>query len=281
MPRTTLRLGPAVKGSEKNIKRIWMPLHLENLDHPQNVLDRQSVLDLIRSVYDPLLINWLAEPGRTWVNQFSGRSSGTQFQAQILARVGELPLGVQSIETRKVLGGILYDILRFYRITDPDWRVPAPGSAGPPPPPPPPPPPAAASVPIPASATAPIEEGAGDVLSAAIAMGVVTAAANLEVLTDAANQVLGPTAPAHRPTPLEILAEVASSAEPSPIVSPTSSLDILAAAAGTLPYAPVPAPPAAPAPIDSPTPGVKRGRDDESEDESEQHAKKKQAVSPK
>ncbi|KAJ5518813.1 hypothetical protein N7453_001235 [Penicillium expansum] len=255
MPRTTLRLGPAVKGSEKNIKRIWMPLHLENLEHPQNALDRQSVLDLIRNVYDPLLINWLAEPGRTWVNQFSGRSSGTQFQAQIIARVGELPLGVQSIETRKVLGGILYDILRFYRITDPDWRVPAPGSAAPPPP---------------ASATAPVEEGAGDVLSAAIAMGVVTAAANLEVLTDAATQVLGPTAPAHRPTPLEILAEVASSAEPSPI--------LLRAHFRMLP---VLAPPAAPAPIDSSAPGVKRGRDDESEDESEQPAKKKQAVSPK
>ncbi|KGO75878.1 hypothetical protein PITC_033240 [Penicillium italicum] len=275
MPRTNLRLHARMKGSEANTRRIWMPLRLDNLDYPQNALDRQSVLDLVRSVYDPLLINWLAEPGHTWANQFSRRSSGNQFQAQIIARMGELPSGVQSIESEEVLGGILYDILRFYRMTDADWRAPAPGAAVPPSPPPSPPPPP------PPPATAPAEGWDGDVLSAAIAIGVVAAAANLEMLTDAATQVLGPTATARRPTPLEILAEVASSAEPSPLVSPTASLDVLADIAATLPYAPVPAPPAAPVPVDSPTPGVKRDRDDESEDESEQPTKKKQAVTPK
>ncbi|KAJ5196761.1 hypothetical protein N7449_007240 [Penicillium cf. viridicatum] len=251
MPRTNLKLRVNMKETEDNLKRIWMPFRLDNSNHTQNALDRQSVINLIRSVYDPLLIAWLAEPGHTWQNQFSTRNSGNEFQTQILARIGELPGGVQSIESETSLGGILYDILRFYRFTDATWRVPLPSDAAPPPPPPPAPDPAAT----------PSEGSSGDLL----------VAANLDVLTDAATQVLGPTAIA--PTPLEILAEVASTAEPSPIVSPTSSLDILAAAAATRPYAP--------APIDYPAPGAKRGRDDETEDESEQPTKKKQAVSPK
>ncbi|EKV11920.1 hypothetical protein Pdw03_6905 [Penicillium digitatum] len=277
MPRTSLRLHANLKASEVNTRRIWMPLHLDNLDYPQNVLDRQTVLDLIRSVYDPLLIAWLADPSHTWVNQFSRRSSGNQFQTQILARMGELPSSIQSIESEKVLGEILYDILRFYRLTDAAWRVPALGAATTPPSPPPPPPPPAA----PAPDAMPAEGETGDVLSAAIAIGVVIAAANLEVLTDAATQVLDPATAARHPTPLEILAEVASSAEPSPLVSPTASLDILAAAAATLPYAPMPTPAAAPTPVDSPAPRTKRGREDEPEYESEEPAKKKQAVSPK
>lgn len=269
-----------MKETEDNLKRIWMPLRLDNSNHTQNALDRQSVINLIRSVYDPLLIAWLAEPGHTWQNQFSTRNSGNEFQTQILARIGELPGGVQSIESETILGGILYDILRFYRFTDATWRVPLPGAAAPPP------------LPPPAPAAAPSEGSSGDFLVAANldvltdaatqvlesttssegSSGDVVSTTNLEVLIDAATKVLGPTAIA--PTPLEILAEVASTAEPSPIVSPTSSIDILAAAAAaTRPYSP--------APIDYPAPGAKRGRDDETEDESEQPAKKKQAVSPK
>ncbi|CAI7646985.1 unnamed protein product [Penicillium glandicola] len=266
MPRTTLRLQTTTKGSEANEKRMWMPLLLDNFDYPQTAVDRQAVLDVIRSVYDPLLIVWLGGPGHTWANQFSGRTAGREFQTQILARMAELPAGVQSVETRPVLGGILYDILRYYRFTDAAWRAPLPGAAAAPPPPPPPPPAAAAP--------APVVGLAGD---------DELAAANMEVLIEAAVEVLSP-APvpaANILTPLQILAEVASSAEPSPIVSPTSSLDILAAAASILPYAPMPAPAPtpAPAPVGSPAPGDKRGRDDSPEDESEQPAKKKQAGS--
>ncbi|KAJ5603216.1 hypothetical protein N7537_006172 [Penicillium hordei] len=293
MPRTNLKLRANMKETEDSLRRIWMPLRLDNSNHPQNALDRQSVINLIRSVYDPLLIAWLAELGHTWQNQFSRKVSGNEFQTQILARIGELPGGVQSIESETILGGILYDILRFYRFTDAAWRVPLSGAAAPPPPPPPPPAPASAL----AATTS--EGSSGDVLVAANLEVLIDAATqvlgsttsseglsgdvlsttNLEVLIDAATQVLGPTGAA--PTPLEILAEVASTAEPSPIVSPTSSLDILAAAVATRPYAPVPALAAAASPIDSPAPGAKRGRDDETEDESEQPAKKKQAVSPK
>lgn len=50
-----------MKGNETNFKIIWMPLRLDNSYCTQNVLDRQSVIDLIRSVYDPLLTAWLAE----------------------------------------------------------------------------------------------------------------------------------------------------------------------------------------------------------------------------
>ncbi|KAJ5958900.1 uncharacterized protein N7479_006050 [Penicillium vulpinum] len=289
MPRTTMRLHANMKANDANERKIWRPLHLDNAQYPQIALDRQSVLDFIRSVYDPLLIAWLAVPGNTWANQFSSNTSGNEFQEQVIARMEELPSGIQSIERETVLGKILYDILRFYRFTDAAWRVPLPGAAAAPPPPPPPPPPpgAAAPVPAPAPAAAPAHVWEGSVLAAAIALGVVTTAANLEVLADAAEQVLGPDAPAtaNPPTPLEILAEAASVAEPSPVVSPTSSLDILADAAAGLPYAPVPAPAAAaaaaPAPVNSPASGNKRDRDEESEDESERPAKKKQAVSPK
>ncbi|KAJ5405869.1 hypothetical protein N7465_007153 [Penicillium sp. CMV-2018d] len=280
MPRTTLRLHANMKGTEASIRRIWMPLRLDSSDHPQNALDRY--------VYDPLLIAWVAEPGHTWRNQFSTRSSGNPFQAQIRARIRELPGGVQSIESGQILGGILYDILRFYRFTDPAWRVPLPGAAAAPaaaPAPAPAPTPAPIPAPAPALSATPSDASSGliaanlDVLTdAAIQVlgstassegssGDALIAANLDVLTDAAIQVLGPT-------PLEILAEVASSAEPSPTDSRRSSLDILAAAAATRPYVAVTAPAADPAP------GVKRGRD-ETEDESEQPAKKKQAVSPK
>ncbi|KAJ9489634.1 hypothetical protein VN97_g3649 [Penicillium thymicola] len=155
------------------------------------------------------------------------------------------------MESENILGGILYDILRFYRFTDTAWRVPLPTPAAP------------------APASTPSEGSSGDLL----------VAANLDMLTDAAIQVLGPTATT--PTPLETLAEVASIAEPYPTISPTYSLDIIAAAAATRPYAAVPAPIATPAPIDSPAPRAKRSRDDETDDESEQPAKKKQAVSPK
>ncbi|KAJ6132677.1 hypothetical protein N7471_007892 [Penicillium samsonianum] len=272
MPRTNLTLHSNLKASATNTKRIWIPLRLDNLDYPQNALDRQSVLDLIRSVYDPLLIAWLADPGHTWANQFSRRSSGNPFQAQILARMEELPSSVQSIESETVL-----PIHRSRLEGTFAWRCC-------PPPPPPPPPPAPSPAPATAAAAAaaaPAAGWTGDVLYAAVALGVVTATANLEVLTDAATQVLGPAPAANPLTPLEILAEVASSAEPSPVVSPTASLDILAAAAAVRPYAPVPPRAVAPAPTDSPAAGTKRGRDDEPEDESELPAKKKQAVSPK
>lgn len=272
MPRTNLRLHINLRQTEGNLRRIWIPLRLENSNYPQILLDRQSVINLIRSVYDPLLIAWLAEPGHTWQNQFSTRSSGNEFQREILARIGELPGGVRSIESETVLGGILYDILRFYRFTDATWRVPLPGAAAAAPPPPPPPPapaPAVATTP----ATTPSEEWSEDSLIAA----------NLDVLTKAAIQVLGSDASSEGSSGdvLSTTAKIASAAEPIQIVSPTYALDILAAAAATRPYAPVPAPAAAPAPIDSPAPGVKRGRNDETEDESEQPAKKKQAVSPK
>jgi hypothetical protein len=275
MPRINLRVKSGMKASEVNLRRIWMSLRLDNVDNPQNALDRQSVLDVIRSVYDPLLTAWLAEPGHTWQNQFSTKAVSSQFREQAIARVRELPSGVQSIESEAVLGEILYDILRFYRFTDPAWRVPTTGTA------------AAPSAPAPAAAAAPAparprsRARLGPVLrnlvAGAVATRVLTAGANLEVLADAANQVLAPTATANPATPLDILAEVASSAEPSPVASPTESLDILAAAAGKLPYAPVPAPAAAAGPVESPAPGTKRGRDEESEDESELPDKKKQA----
>ena len=217
-----------------------MPLHLDNVENPQNALDRQSVLDIIRSVYDPLLTAWLTEPGHTWQNQFSTRAASNQFREQVIARIEELPSGVQTVESRAVLGEILYDTLRFYRFTDPAWRAPTPGAA------------VAPSVPAPSRT-------------------------NLDMLADAANLVLSPTATTNPATPLDILAEVASSAEPSLVVSPTASLDILAAAASTLPYAPVSAPATADGPIESPAPRAKRGRDDESEEESEMPDKKKQA----
>ncbi|CAI7648792.1 unnamed protein product, partial [Penicillium palitans] len=103
MPRTSLRLHANMKQTEDTLRKIWNPLRLENSNYAQIALDRQAVINVIRSVYDPLLIAWLAEPGHTWQNQFSTRSSGNEFQRQIRARIGQLPGGVQSIETETVL----------------------------------------------------------------------------------------------------------------------------------------------------------------------------------
>jgi hypothetical protein len=77
MPRINLRVKSGMKASEVNLRRIWMSLRLDNVDNPQNALDRQSVLDVIRSVYDPLLTAWLAEPGHTWQNQFSTKAASS------------------------------------------------------------------------------------------------------------------------------------------------------------------------------------------------------------
>ncbi|KAJ5277996.1 hypothetical protein N7524_004149 [Penicillium chrysogenum] len=308
---------------------------------PRTTLRLKSVLDVLRSVYDPLLAAWLAGPGHTWQSQFLSSDASNLFRDQVIARMRDLPPGVQSIESEAVLYEILYDILRFYRFTDPAWRVPTPGTTAPAPPAPAPVPPAA-----PPAAAAPAPKA-----PSAAAMEVDIA--NLKMLADAANQVLAPTAtadpapsparalarvrvpylararlakipgsrrtPGPRPTPrsrprlaktpiarpsarprrrpvktpsaaamevdianLKMLADAANqvlaptaTAEPSPVVSPTSSLDILAAAASSLPYAPAPA--TAARPIGPPAPGTKRSREDGSEDESEQPDKKKQA----
>ena len=356
MPRTTLRLKSGMTTSAANLRKIWRPLGLE-VDSPQNALDRQTVLDVLRSVYDPLLAAWLAGPGHTWQSQFLSSDASNLFRGQVIAKMRDLPSGVQSIESEAVLYEILYDILRFYRFTDPAWRVPTPGTTAHAPPAPAPVPPAAppaAAAPAPKAPSAAamevdianlkmLADAANQVLaptatadpapSPALALARVrvpylararlakipssrrtpgprptprsrprlaktpiarpsarprrrpvkspSAAAmevdiaNLKMLADAANQVLAPTATANPVSPLDILAEVASSAEPSPVVSPTSSLDILAAAASSLPYAPAPA--TAARPIGPPAPGTKRSRDDGSGDESEQPDKKKQA----
>ncbi|KAJ5512823.1 hypothetical protein N7463_002375 [Penicillium fimorum] len=268
MPRTTICLQLNMKPTPFKNQRIWFPLRLDDFHLPQAELDRQSVLDIIRSVYDPLLAAWLAEPGHTWNNIFQRKLSSNVFEQQVIARKGELPSSVQSIETDTVLGQILLDILKYYRFTDPDWRVPMPA-------------------------------------------GTVNLPNPLDILAEAASE-----AQPILSTPPEILAGAASEAQP---ILTTSALDILAGVAGTMPHLPVPGPTAAPAPVPfpitpavsditqastptsptasditqpgtpiasvaSPTPlvtspalGAKRGNDDEPE----QPAKKKRAVSPK
>ncbi|KAJ5360116.1 hypothetical protein N7517_009307 [Penicillium concentricum] len=226
MPRTTISLQLNMKSTPFKNQRIWYPLRLDDFHLPQADLDRQSVLDLIRSVYDPLLTTWLAEPGHTWQNMFQKKLSSNVFEQQCIARKGELPGGVQSIETDTVLGQILLDLLKYHRFTDPAWRVP---SAAVPPAVP------AANFPTPL-----------DILAAAASAAQPPLATSaLDMLAAAANAAQPPLA-----TPaLDILAAVASEAQP---ILATPALDILAAAAGTVPHLPVPGPAAVPAPVPSP-----------------------------
>ncbi|OQE40060.1 hypothetical protein PENCOP_c006G05678 [Penicillium coprophilum] len=250
-----MRLESRTRASATNERRIWEPLQLDNLNDPQTASDRRSVFDLIRSVYNPILVTWIAEGGNPWQHMLRRRDIHKDILRQLTARAGELPPRLQSIESQHVLGEILIDILKYYRFTDPAWRVPAPLPS--PLPPPPPAAPAAAAAAAAAAVATPSPRGEDETL-------------------DATADTL---------SPLEVLAEAASSVRPIPVLPTTSSLDILAAVASTRPYVrfpvPTPTPSPCPTPVDSPAPGTKRARNEKSEDESEQPAKKKQAVSPK
>jgi hypothetical protein len=192
MPRTTLKIQASMRSTPRSIRLIWTPLNLEHSTHPQVIRDRQTVLDLIRDVYDPLLIPFLAAGG-TWNRQFVSRTAGVNFQEQIIARINELPAPILNIAPLKTLGLCLFDLLRYYRFTDPAWRVPLPATA---------------AAPAPAPAPAPQADSRRlDALSA-VASDVLA----LDLLAEAA-RVVDAASPTYR---LRKLADVASRAAPLP-----------------------------------------------------------------
>ena len=265
--------------SPRNLRVLWGSLNLENSNDAQTLTDRQTVLDLIRDVYDPMLIEFLAGGG-TWNRQFFGRSAASgEFQRRIRARIDELPGAVQSVEAEQVLGLILFDILRFYRFTDPAWQAPPPAAAAAAaaaPPLAPAPAPAPAAIPSPLFPIPPLPYPLPPIPAKAPATAVspepATNTALLDALAAAANDALGlemlceaaeaveDASPTYR---LRTLADVASRAEPLPTKQPTNHAKVVT----KVPQVPMVAPVAA----------RWRGRDFEDGSEGEGPARKRQS----
>ncbi|KAJ5473617.1 hypothetical protein N7475_003183 [Penicillium sp. IBT 31633x] len=257
MPRARcMDMRTGMPANARNLHKIWEPLFL-GAENEGNLQIREATLAVIRQVYDPMLIEWLADPTHTWVNQFIRNSNTAEFQRRIIARIADFPSSVQSAETNTVLGGILFDLLRFYRFTDPSWRVPLPPAAPAPTLTPPTLPVRPASAP--AALPVPLPVDPLDILTAAAEQVLGSPRINpLDILAVAAQQVLGSPAEAEELaapaaatfTPLEILAEVAAAAAPLPT-------------------------PAAPAAAEEEEEGRKREREEDDDDESERPAQKR------
>ncbi|CAI7615852.1 unnamed protein product [Penicillium bialowiezense] len=103
-------------------KVIWEPLNLHDEDNAQSMADRQLVLSFLREIYDPPLTEWLAA-GKKW-SQIFQRQRVTRFILAICSRLDDLPASVRVTENDMLLAQILFDVLRFYRFSDRDWRAP-------------------------------------------------------------------------------------------------------------------------------------------------------------
>lgn len=112
-----------MKGSDRSENRMWDPLGLGNPFEPGCPVKRQTVLDLIRSVYDPLIFAWI-KSGGAWEKQFSVPHHKNIFIEEIQERLKELPLSCQSVNTPEKIALILFDLLRYLRSTMSIWQIP-------------------------------------------------------------------------------------------------------------------------------------------------------------
>lgn len=126
--RAKLRYTVRMTGNDQNLQKVWTPLNLGNFQSEKQAIDRLVILDMIRQIYDPLLTAFLAVPGNLWSKQFSHGGAERIIQKKLRNLQFFLPSAVENIE-KYDLGLYLYDILRYYRFTNPSWRVPLPPPA--------------------------------------------------------------------------------------------------------------------------------------------------------
>ncbi|KAJ5827227.1 hypothetical protein N7447_003990 [Penicillium robsamsonii] len=102
-----------------NVDRIFAAIGIDIDTNPQ---DQRAVLNLIREIYNPLLHNALSW-GTDWKKMFNGKKTA-DIKGRFTARHSELPASVLAHVPDPVeLNERLWDVLRFYRFTDPAWRV--------------------------------------------------------------------------------------------------------------------------------------------------------------
>ncbi|KAI3284829.1 hypothetical protein DTO002I6_8948 [Penicillium roqueforti] len=98
---------------------IWAAL---GIDMATNTQDRLATQHLIKEIYNPILYNALQQ-GRPWNGTFRGHC-GFEVRRRITARQHELPAVVLAhVPDSAELTERIFDVLRFYRFTDPTWRV--------------------------------------------------------------------------------------------------------------------------------------------------------------
>ncbi|KAJ5516929.1 hypothetical protein N7527_008489 [Penicillium freii] len=82
----------------------------------------QAVVHLLRQIYNPMLYDCLSNGGH-WNSIFAGRK-GFDIRRRITDRHNDFPaLVLAYVPDREDLTERLFDLLRFYRFTDPAWRA--------------------------------------------------------------------------------------------------------------------------------------------------------------
>lgn len=98
---------------------VWASLGIDmDTDH----VERRAVLHLIREIYNPMLHDSLSK-GNNWNSTFKGKK-GFDIRRKLTARQNELPAIVRAhVPDPAELTERMYDVLRYYRFTDPAWKV--------------------------------------------------------------------------------------------------------------------------------------------------------------
>lgn len=98
---------------------LWASL---GIDMATNIEDRLAAQRLIREIYNPMIYDTL-QRGRAWNTTFAGYS-GFEIRRRLAARQHELPATVLAhVQDPAELTERMFDILRYYRFTNPAWRV--------------------------------------------------------------------------------------------------------------------------------------------------------------
>lgn len=250
-----------------NIKHEGSFFESVGINMATNPGDAQAVVHLLREIYNPMLYDCLSKGGH-WNSVFTGKK-GFDIRRKITARHNDFPaLVLAYVSDRVDLTERLFDLLRFYRFTDPTWRavdpnypvvdpvpvVPLPAASGglaprPPPAPAPPPP----IIPL-AFTTAPDLHPATPTVGTLIPPSFSNASipiARVPLRTPAptaararararARAPARPTVPAPAPTPT-----LAPALAPAPILVPVPT--------PTRTRAPAPTPAPTPTPVPAPT----------------------------
>ncbi|KAK4862249.1 hypothetical protein LT330_003387 [Penicillium expansum] len=91
------------------------------IDMTTNFGDQMAVLHLIREIYNPVLYDCLQKGGH-WNTAFKGRKA-FDIRRRLTTRRNEFPaLVLAHVPDSADLTERLFDILRYYRFTDPTWR---------------------------------------------------------------------------------------------------------------------------------------------------------------
>ncbi|CAG8887123.1 unnamed protein product [Penicillium egyptiacum] len=105
--------------SPKYEKPIWESL---GIDLASNSADKSAVIHLIRQIYNPMLHDSL-QKGSDWNSTFKGKL-GFEIRRRLTDRQNDLPALVRAhVPDPEALTQCMFNVLRYYRFTDPSWRV--------------------------------------------------------------------------------------------------------------------------------------------------------------